>query len=260
MTLAVDPHRLIRNTVLFCLACEGLLVALDVFVYYGAGTSTRGLRSLFNIASEQSLGTWFSSTQTLAVAVVLWLIRLRLRSTAGATTGRVTGWTLLAVFFTYMAVDDAVALHEHLGSAFEDFYTDLDEGSLGAVGRWLEDYPSYAWQLAVGPLFAAMGLFLLFFLWRQLEQPWLRLLLLAALGCFAVAVGLDYVEGVYGGYKSVIVATGWDYDAVQHGSRVIEEFIEMFGTTLFLALFLSFFSRPGMDIHLFFAERHADHR
>jgi len=251
LTLHIDSQQLVRRVAIFCLLAELLLVFLDLTVYFPAADAGEdGIRGLFNIAREDSFGTWFSSTQTLMVAIILWLIRFRLRLEPSTGGARIAGWTLLAAFFTYMAIDDAVALHENMGSAFENFYDSLDSSALGTLGRWFEDYPSYAWQFAVGPLFAAMGLFLLVFLWRELQRPGLRWLIVLALGCLSVAVALDYVEGLYGGYKTVIVATGWQYDTVQHVARVIEEFLEMLGNTLFLTAFVYQLTTVSGDITL----------
>lgn len=258
LSLHIDSHQLVRRVVIFCVVIELLLVVLDLSVYFRLNPDGRGITGLLNLASEESLGTWFSSTQTLMVAIILWLIRFRLRREPAATGARIAGWTLLAVFFTYMAVDDAIALHENLGSAFENFYSDLDDESLGALGTWYQDYPSYTWQLVVGPLFVAMGLFLLVFLWRELQRPGLRWLMVLALGCFSLAVAMDYVEGVYGGYKAIIVATGWQYETVLHTARVIEEFIEMLGTTLFLAAFLYQLTAVSGDIRLSFTQPRQD--
>ena len=251
LILHLDGHRLVRRAVIFCLLVELLLVFLDLTVYFPhADAGEDGIRGLFNIAREDSFGTWFSSTQTLVVAMVLWLIRFRLHLEPSTGRARLAGWTLLAAFFTYMAIDDAVFLHENLGSALENFYDSLDSSHLGILGNWFEDYPSYAWQFAVGPVFVAMGLFLLVFLWRELQRPGLRWLIVLALGCLSVAVALDYVEGLYGGYKAVIVATGWQYDTVQHVARVIEEFLEMLGNTLSLAAFLYQLATVSGDITL----------
>ena len=41
-----------------------------------------------------------------------------------------------------------------------------------------------------------MGLFLLVFLWRELKPRHAGVLVLAALSCFAFAVGLDFIEGL----------------------------------------------------------------
>jgi len=46
------------------------------------------------------------------------------------------------------------------------------------------------------------------------------------------------VEGLYGGYKAVIVATGWRYETVLHVARVIEELLEMLGMAIFLTAFV----------------------
>jgi len=254
VSINLNTSRIARTVLLCVIAVELVLVFLDLFVYYGPNANIPSARDLFNLARENSLGTWFSSTQTLAVAILLWLLRLRLKSVPGYSARRIAGWALLAAFFTYMAIDDAVAIHEHLGSTFEDLQAELDDGIPGPLGRWLEAYPSYTWQVVVGPLFAAMGLFLLVFLWRELKPAPLRWLVVLALGCFSLAVGMDYVEGIYGGYKRIIVATGWQYETIRHVSKVIEEFIEMLGTSLFLTAFLLHFGSVAGRISLSFTE------
>lgn len=252
VAINLNTRRIARTVLLFCIAIELVLVALDLFVYYGPNANTPSARDLVNLARENSLGTWFSSTQTLVVAILLWLLRQRLKSIPACSARRIAGWTLLAVFFTYMAIDDAIAIHENIGSSLEDLHAELDDGIPGPLGSLLEAYPSYAWQVTVGPLFAAMGLFLLLFLWQELQTAQLRWLIILALGCFSLAVGLDYVEGVYGGYKQIIVATGWQYETIRHVSKVIEEFIEMLGTSLFLTAFLLHFGAIAGRIQLSF--------
>ncbi len=50
-------------------------------------------------------------------------------------------------------------IHERLGTAVE---------TLGEDSRLLEAFPSFAWQILFVPLFGALGLFMLWFLWREL--------------------------------------------------------------------------------------------
>ena len=122
-----------------------------------------------------------------------------------------------------MAIDDGAAVHERLGTA-------ADEIANTSVG-W---FPSYTWQLVVFPFFAAMGLFILMFLWRQFTSTANRLCVLAALACLALAVGMDYFEGLENGYQWLINQTGWRLNVIQHFSKSAEEFLEMYAMTLLL--------------------------
>lgn len=63
LILHIDGHRLVRRAAIFRLLAELLLVFLDLIVYFPhADAGEDGIRGLFNIAREDSFGTWFSST------------------------------------------------------------------------------------------------------------------------------------------------------------------------------------------------------
>ena len=57
-------------------------------------------------------------------------------------------------------------------------------------------FPSYAWQILFVPLFGLFGLLLLVFVWYELRDRTGLLLMVAAIACLVVAVGLDFVEGL----------------------------------------------------------------
>jgi len=239
VTFKISSASIVKKIIILFVAIELILVALDLSLSYAGFVNNHDIAQLFNLAREGSLGSWFSSTQLLLTGIVLWIIFIRYRYDTNSKTSKKYSWALIALFFTLMAIDDAAAIHESIGSAYEDIVADADTAEDVIGGALLEDYPSYSWQLVLGPAFILMGFFILVFLWVEVSSGSMRWLLLAALGCYAVAVGLDYVEGLYGGYKSIIVATSLDYDSVRHLSKVIEEFLEMLGTTLFLALFVA---------------------
>ena len=63
---------------------------------------------------------------------------------------------------------------------------------------------------------------------------------MCAIGLFALAQGMDFLEGM----DSAIIdrlsdLLGTTTGRVTHFSKSVEEFLEMFGTTLFLYVFLS---------------------
>ena len=59
------------------------------------------------------------------------------------------------------------------------------------------------------------------------------------LSCFGVAVGMDFLEGLDGIYESIAQSAGVDTYTVSHTSKVIEETLEMMGTTAFFYCFAS---------------------
>jgi len=227
LTLTVETRNLLWVVFLSCVIFEIALVYLDLAVNWQRGSGVRAIRRLFNITREDGLASLFSVIQTLAVAVVLWLIYTVVRHKDSSTAVR-RGWLVLAVFFTYMAIDDGAAIHERVGTAADK--------TAGSSIAW---FPSYTWQLVVLPLFVVMGLFVLWFVWRQLPSIQNRLRLLIALSCLGLAVGLDFVEGLDNGYQWLSQQTGWRTTTIAHFSKSLEEFLEMFAMTLLLIIFMS---------------------
>ena len=154
------------------------------------------------------------------------------------------GWLLLAVFFTYMAIDDGAMVHERLGTASKN----LDEDSL--ISQMTGAFPSYAWSWVLPPL-TCIGMFMLWFLWRTLTDKVSRIGIIAALGLFGIAVAMDYIEGLEHGYKPLADTYGWSGSSVQHFAKSIEEFLEMLAMSLWLVIFLRHFARwtPEFCVH-----------
>jgi hypothetical protein len=106
----------------------------------------------------------------------------------------------------------------------------------------------------LAPVFAAMGVFLLYFLWREMPHPADRAMFLAAMTCLAIAVAMDFVEGMDDGYRWLIDTFDWSGETIRHFSKSIEEFIEMLGMTLFLVTFLGQIAHRGREIILRFRD------
>lgn len=246
VTLPIDGPRLVRTIFIVCVVAELLFVLLDYHVNRGGMTEIGALRRMFNTAREDGLASWFGTTQTLLAGLTLWVLYGVSRAQAHAVW-RQRGWLLLAVFFTYMAVDDGAQLHERFGTVFSV----MQEDGGSSV---LDVFPSYAWQVLFLPMFGIVGVTMLVFLWFELPLRHQRLLVVAALGCLVVAVGLDFVEGLEADHPwnlYTILADNaaleaWSlerfgdpaFETLDHFSRSFEEFLEMLANTFFWVVFL----------------------
>ena len=246
VAIPFNVERVARRVLLGCLGLELLFVFLDYHVNFGRLIDIGALRRMTNIAREDGLASWFGATQTLLMGLTAWAIALLVRA-QGAPRWRTAGWTAIAVFFTYLAIDDGAQVHERFGTVFRT----LSEQSAPSV---LTAFPSYAWQLFLGPVFVAFGLGMAVFLWRELPERVSLWLAFWALACLALALGLDFFEGLgpedpWKPYEAIGTrpsVEAWAHDrfgvagvdAIDHFSRSIEEFLEMLGMTFFWVAFL----------------------
>jgi len=256
-SIVINGSRLPARIFIFLLLAEVLLVLLDAFVNYAEWSKFGTIRRLFNITREDGLASWFMVTQTFVVALILWLIFF-LQRNRGVSRKRIAGWGFLAGFFTYMSADDGAMIHERLGTLAEKmFESDTYGYAESLLGRVQALFPSYEWQLVAMPLLAAAGLFMLFFLWREFSTRGERLLLLTSAGFMALAVGLDFVEGLE--FKHPLNVAAWvgtTFDltiyTVKHFSKSLEEFLEMLAMSVLLMLVLRHLIRisgPSLTFH-----------
>lgn len=241
ITFVVDSGRILKLLFVFCVSIELLLVLLDLWINWQRASDSGAIRRLFNITREDGLASWFAVTQTIFVAIGAWIMFAIIRSKQNLRK-RAIGWLVVALFFSYMAVDDGAKIHERLGSAFKQF------NDLGG-------FPSYAWQMILAPVFVVMGVVIFFFLWKELSGIRDRFTLFLALGCFALAVVMDFVEGMGDVHRDLAQLLGSDGKTVKHFSKSIEEFIEMLGMTLFLLLFLGQVTRQVDKLSIQFLGR-----
>lgn len=224
-----------------CLLIELALVLLDLYVNWYRWADSSAIRRMFNITREDGLASLFAVVQTLFVALVLWFIYLLTVRRPGSKK-QAGGWLILALFFSYMVIDDGAMVHERIGTAFKQ----ANEGI---------ELSSYAWQLVLAPLFVIMGLYMAWFLWRLGNQSIRRSWLLAALCCLGLAVLLDYVEGVENGYLMLVESLSWPEKTIAHFSKSLEEFLEMLGMSFFLILFLDHLGFLSESTEVRFSDR-----
>lgn len=242
LTFNLRYKTIISRVFWIALGLELLIVFLDVFVNHYKWTSIGAIRRMLNITREDGISNWFSSLQVIIVGCVLWMIALSVKNLNqnSGKKGKYYSWAGIGSFFLYMGFDDAVKFHERIGTAFETIVTRSSENSdPGLINGVLNIFPSYPWQMIFGPFLVGIGIFILWFLWKELSFQRLKYLLLIALGLYSLAVGLDFVEGLENNpYKGIANFFSTKTFRIRHMSKAIEEFFEMFGTTIFLVLFL----------------------
>jgi len=238
----VNGQYLPTRIFLFCLIVELLLVALDAFINYGRFIDIGPIRRLFNITREDGLATWFMVTQTFLAGLVLWLIAMVQRSRSASRSNWLS-WGFLSGFFIYMSADDAAEIHERLGSTFKKLLrSNENETSDSLLAQVQGLFPSYDWQLVMLPILASAGMFMIIFLLTEIRDRKSRTILFSAVSIMAIAVLLDFFEGLDKGHAWNL--QGWiketfrlsDY-TVRHFLKSIEEFLEMCSISLLLMLF-----------------------
>jgi len=251
----------IRRVVVTAVLLELGLVLLDYHVTLRGLEAPRAIRSLFNMAREDSLPNWFGATQTTLAAGTLWLVLFIVRARTSRRWLR-WGWLALAVFFTYMAVDDGASLHENLGVLLEQLVGRSEDPG----GRLLRLFPSYPWHLLFLPLFAAAGLFTTTFLLQQSSRSKSRALVLVALALLVLAVGFGFVEGLdrqhpWSPHGRLVAAFDLEESSerlfrkpahfiVRHLAKTSEEFLELLANTLLWAVFLGHLFEVGADLRI----------
>ncbi|GAX59323.1 permease component [Candidatus Scalindua japonica] len=199
---------------------------------------------MVNITREDSLSNWFSSLQAIVVGAVLWLtsVGVNAQMRDNYYKWKSYGWAGIGSFFIYLGIDDAIKFHERMGTAFKVLFFDNDDTfGTGVLVRAYDAFPSYTWQLVFGPVFVSIGIFMIWFLWKELSSRKLWYWFLVGISLYAVAVGLDFVEGLDGSQYEEMGITDFfstSNHRIRHMSKALEEFLEMLGTTIFLIIFL----------------------
>ncbi len=166
-----------------------------------------------DVGDEVSLATWFETLLFVLAALVLLLGARR----AVAQDEPTRGWTFLAVVMVALSIDEAVSVHERLGSALRDL---LDTSGV----------LYYVW---VVPAVAFAGIVALVQLgWlRSLPARTRYLVLLSGVVFVAGAGGLEVLAGLGDEVDGTGTLTSISLSA-------LEELAEMLGLTVFVVALL----------------------
>jgi hypothetical protein len=217
----IDRERAVWKLFAFLVAGALLFAIMDYVGNRSGWVGASSLRRLFNVGREDSLHNFTAAVQELAVAGVALVAYLHARRTE--TRWVRFEWGVTFAIFAWIGFDDGALIHERVGSAVSD---------------GVAFFPSYAWQVIFVPVFT-VGLAVAFHvLARTRKAPWTRTLFLCGFSCYVIATGFDYVEGRDGAFDTVASTLDVAWGTVSHYSRVIEEFFEDLGASLFLVTLL----------------------
>lgn len=233
-----------------------LLVFLDYFFNYLDIWEIKQIRRIFNIAREVSLSTWFSCLQLFFIGLIMWLIYF-LKKDAKTAGWKRLGWAAIGTFFIFLSIDDSAKVHERLGHVFKYSYLEsLSQNGSFFASTLLNTFPSWGWQILVAPVYALIGFLIVIFIWHELDNRLNKLFFLMALCIFAVAIGIDYIEGLEGAYDVIKKSTGFKMYTITHYSKVIEEFLEMLGSSIIIYVCLSYLMSMVDVITVKFLNKH----
>ncbi len=208
-----------RDLLIACLFVEAWLVFLHFQLALHTTPTVRALGQAFDITRESSIATYWACLLTLSTGLVCFIVASIQRQTGTSKLGY-RGWIFAGIVFVCLSIDDAIAFHERIGAIT----------SLELMHSM--NYPSYPWHVSVAPIIVLCLLSASFVIWRDIRKiGGLTAILLLALGCFAVAFGLDFMAGIE---EMAAMETGAANSPGLPILMVIEELLEMIGATLIL--------------------------
>ncbi len=197
------------------------LLLLDLLLYFSSAQW-----ALLDITLEANLPTLYSSALALLAGWLAW---------RNGSLGGGRGWYLVGAFFCFLGIDDLFTLHERLGTYAGGL---AEAGREGWLFEWLRSFRSYYWHVVAAPFFVAAGLLMLLFLRRGFDERAALWAFIAGLGCYALAMLMDLLDGDVENYRWLMEHTPLDFADARHLLRAIEECVEMQGTGLILYAFL----------------------
>lgn len=197
------------------LACCFVHVILHL-TWFGPQLVSKAIVVWTDVRNDMGPLTWVSVLAMLLAGIAA--LRLARDRNRDPERTEMRGWTMVGALFLYLAVDDALTIHEMINDWSRQF-----------VG----DEFSFPWTKVLLPILAVLGIVTFRFLVKALwnDQP-RRLEMVAGYGCLGAAVGLEFVE-------RWLLDSSWrprGFPVVDY-PVVLEEFLEALGPAL---LFLCF--------------------
>lgn len=235
---SISVKRFVSCLVTICVGSELFLILTDVFI--GSNMiifmPVESLQNIFNITDEHSLANFFSSIQMFFIGITLLFICFLLKTIKKKQSFI---WFLYGMFFIYLAIDDGTAFHESIGDC-TTFWIKMHGSFL--LAKMLSFFPSYRWQITLGPFFLLAGLFMLYFLCYELKGLQIRRVLFIAVLCIINAELLDYLDGMEKPVLLIEHIFQLNNTVTLHLMRLVEEYLEMLSMTFLWYVFLTYLS------------------
>lgn len=221
------------------ISLAAIFVAILAHVIVNNVGLTRGsaLLGLFDVGVEQNFPTWVSTLFWFSIAASAFTCSLRTASTGIAKVG----WLLIAAVFLLASFDEASEMHERIGSALQEIASAAGTQQLPSDAS-----PGSPWIGFLVPIVFAILLMMAAFVYRQLSNK--RLFLLLCLGpiCFAFAIAMDFYQGMPDqGRLAISSSVGLSRYLAVEISILLEEGLELLGCALITFTFLTHASKSG---------------
>ncbi len=201
-------------------------------VYLTGHERVYGLVRLFNVGTELNLPAFFSTFILVFAALLLAVITVLEKKRQAS---HVSHWAMLAFGFLFMAVDEAVTLHEMM---VEPTRTLLGDGNLGAF--------YFAWVIPGIVLVLVLGLYFLKFL-LHLPAKTRFTFLMAAIIYLSGAIGLELIGGRYAELHGT-------HNLAYNMISTVEESLEMAGVIIFIWALLAYIAGNYKEVRFRFDE------
>jgi hypothetical protein len=199
------------NLLIFLVICELFFtVAHLIITVIMPGFNWGPLNLLFNLDSESSIPTWFSSIQLFVAAVTLLII---------SSSAKYYKWfyLLAAVLILFLSFDEAAGIHETVSAyAKKNNVEILKSLMIGGHGAWIVPY------IILGLLFLIFTARPIINIYRHYTKPFLYIFI----GAFIVVIGFIGIEML--GYilvsEDAVISNPWQV--------ALEELFEMLGVSI----------------------------
>jgi hypothetical protein len=214
------PGKTIRNAYVGLGAGAGVLMFATALSDLRVPIVDNPIGRQLDLKQEGNLAVWYSSAVLLMGAVAAFAVGQRAGAAAAVWREQYV-WTLIALFFLGLSVDETARLHEQAGRWFS--------ARVGTIPLLTEGgHPVFAWLVLLLPLAVVFVACMLAVLrsWHGLA-PRGRTLVAAGLACWVGVLLAELVQAQL---------FRWSWDRSLQG--VVEEGLELTGATLFLAGFV----------------------
>ncbi len=227
MQLPISPRKVTGALLIAVAVLTGLDLLFQTIRFTTGHESLLGMTRLFNLDEEANAPTWYASATLLASGLLLGLIAADAHQRGARGRWQ---WTLLAVVFVFLSLDETAAIHETVNETLEQLTV--------RAGHEVK------WDLFSVALAAAMGAYCFRFV---LELP-ARTRLLFIVGGALYVLGAAGIEIAGKAVPAIYDAPGFRKEMF----TLVEELLEMLGIVVFIhALMLHLRDHVG-EIHLTF--------